>query len=143
MKKRDGIIWFSLIVILIVVVVVFRDRINFDWAMFWQQLKHANPWHIGAAIALIYVTYGVRALRWAVFVSPAKKVSAGTLVGPMFIGFTAVALFGRLADLTRPLPDRAEDCSAAEFADSGVYDRTDVRPGSGGDYLFVCAGICT
>jgi hypothetical protein len=31
-----------------------------------------------------------------------KKVTVSSLVGPQFIGFTAVALFGRLADLTRP-----------------------------------------
>jgi uncharacterized membrane protein YbhN (UPF0104 family) len=102
MKKRDGIVWFSLIVILIVIVVLFRDRIHFDWATFWTQLKHANPWHIGAGIALIYMTYWMRALRWSVFLAPTKKVSSGTLMGPQFIGFTAVALFGRLADLTRP-----------------------------------------
>jgi glycosyltransferase 2 family protein len=102
MKKRDAIVWFSLVVILIVVVVVFRDRIHFDWAMFWYQLKHASPWHIGVGIALIYATYWLRAVRWAVFVSPTKKVSAGSLLGPQFIGFTALALFGRLADLTRP-----------------------------------------
>ncbi len=102
MKKRDGIIWLSVIVVLVLVVVLFRDKIHFDWAMFWQQLKHANPWHIGAGIALIYLTYGLRAVRWAVFVSPTKKVSASSLLGPQFIGFTGVALFGRLADLTRP-----------------------------------------
>ena len=102
MKKRDAIIWFSLVVVLALVVVLFRDRIHFDWATFWQQLKHANPWHIGAGIALIYATYWLRAVRWAVFVSPTKKVSAGSLLGAQFIGFTAVALFGRLADLTRP-----------------------------------------
>jgi glycosyltransferase 2 family protein len=102
MKKRDAIIWFSLVVVLALVVVLFRDRIQFDWVTFWQQLKHANPWHIGAGIALIYATYWLRAVRWAVFVSPTKKVSAGSLLGAQFIGFTAVALFGRLADLTRP-----------------------------------------
>jgi glycosyltransferase 2 family protein len=102
MKKRDGIIWFSLVVVLVLIVVLFRDKIQFDWATFWQQLKHASPWHIFAGIALIYATYGLRAVRWAVFVSPTKKVSAASLVGPQFIGFTGVALFGRLADLTRP-----------------------------------------
>ena len=44
----------------------------------------------------------MRAVRWAVFLSPTKKVSAVSLLGSQFIGFTAVALFGRLADLTRP-----------------------------------------
>src|SRR5580692_10696317 len=102
MKKSSGVVWFCLVAILVIVVVLFRDRIHFDWGTFWQQLKHANFWHIGAGIALIYAAYWLRAVRWAVFVSPTKKVSAGSLVGSQFIGFTAVALFGRLADLTRP-----------------------------------------
>src|SRR5580700_615586 len=70
--------------------------------MFWQQLRFVSMGHIVAAIALIYATYWVRAVRWAVFLSPTKKVSAASLLGSQFIGFTAVALFGRLADLTRP-----------------------------------------
>jgi uncharacterized membrane protein YbhN (UPF0104 family) len=102
MKKRDGIVWLLLVAVLVLVVVLFRDKIHFDWRMFGQQLKHANLWHIGAGIALIYGTYFLRAIRWSVFVAPTKKVSAGSLLGPQFIGFTAVALFGRLADLTRP-----------------------------------------
>jgi glycosyltransferase 2 family protein len=102
MKKRDGIVWFSLVVILIVIVMVFRNRINFDWGMFWSGLKNASPLHIAAAIGLIYGTYLLRAVRWSVFVSPTKKVAASSLIGPNFIGFAAVALFGRLADLTRP-----------------------------------------
>jgi hypothetical protein len=91
-----------LVAVLVLVVVFFRDKIHFDWRMFGQQLKHANLWHIGAGTALIYGTYFLRAIRWSVFVAPTKKVSAGSLLGPQFIGFTAVALFGRLADLTRP-----------------------------------------
>jgi hypothetical protein len=70
--------------------------------MFWQQLRFVSMGHIVAAIALIYATYWLRAVRWAVFLSPTKKVSAASLLGSQFIGFTAVALFGRLADLTRP-----------------------------------------
>jgi glycosyltransferase 2 family protein len=70
--------------------------------MFWHQLRFVNLWHILAGIVLIYVTYWLRALRWSVFVSPTKKVPATSLLGSQFIGFTAVALFGRLADLTRP-----------------------------------------
>ena len=102
MKKRNGIIWFAGIVVLVLIVVLFRDKIHFDWAMFWQQLRHASVGHIAAGIALIYATYWLRAVRWAVFVAPAKKVSSASLLGSQFIGFTAVALFGRLADLTRP-----------------------------------------
>jgi glycosyltransferase 2 family protein len=102
MKKRDGIVWLLLAVILIAIVLVFRSRINFDWRMFWSGLKNVSPWHIAAGIGLIYATFALRAFRWSVFVSPTKKVSALSLIGPNFIGFAAVALFGRLADLTRP-----------------------------------------
>ncbi len=70
--------------------------------MFWQQLRYVSVGHVLAGMALIYVTYWLRAVRWAVFLSPTKKVSATSLLGSQFIGFTAVALFGRLADLTRP-----------------------------------------
>jgi glycosyltransferase 2 family protein len=87
---------------LAVLVYLFRSKVHFDWAMFWRQLRYVSVGHIAAGIALIYTTYWFRAVRWAVFVSPKKKVSATSLLGSQFIGFTAVALFGRLADLTRP-----------------------------------------
>jgi hypothetical protein len=103
MKKRDVIVWAAVLAVLALGVVLFRDKIHFDWAMFWQQLKYASLWHLVAGAALIYGTYWLRAVRWAVFVSPTKEVSTGALLGPQFIGFTAVALFGRLADLTRPV----------------------------------------
>jgi glycosyltransferase 2 family protein len=102
MTKRNGILWLVGVVGLVVLVYVFRNKVHFDWAMFWQQLRFVSVGHIVAGIVLIYATYWVRAVRWAVFVSPTKKVSAASLLGSQFIGFTAVALFGRLADLTRP-----------------------------------------
>jgi uncharacterized membrane protein YbhN (UPF0104 family) len=102
MTKRNGVLLSVVLVALAVLVFLFRGRIHFDWAMFWQQLRYVSVIHIAAGIALIYSTFWLRAVRWAVFVSPTKKVSAASLVGSQFIGFTAVALFGRLADLTRP-----------------------------------------
>jgi hypothetical protein len=102
MTKRNGILWLVGVVGLAVLVYLFRSKVHFDWTMFWQQLRFVSVGHIVAAIVLIYATYWVRAVRWAVFVSPTKKVSAASLLGSQFIGFTAVALFGRLADLTRP-----------------------------------------
>jgi hypothetical protein len=102
MTKRNGVLWLVVVVVLAVVVALFWNKVHFDWTMFWQQLRYVSVGHIVAGIALIYATYWLRAVRWAVFVSPTKKVSAGSLLGSQFIGFTAVALFGRLADLTRP-----------------------------------------
>ncbi len=102
MKKRSALLWAGLVAVLAVVVFAFRDRIHFDWAAFWRQLKHVHQGHMLAGMLLIYSTYWLRAVRWSVFIAPMKKVRMGSLVGPQFIGFTAVALFGRLADLTRP-----------------------------------------
>jgi glycosyltransferase 2 family protein len=102
MTKRNAVLWSVVVVVLAVLVFVFRDRVHFDWTTFWQQLRFVSVGHILAGIALIYVTYVMRAVRWAVFVSPTKKVPPSSLLGSQFIGFTAVALFGRLADLTRP-----------------------------------------
>jgi uncharacterized membrane protein YbhN (UPF0104 family) len=102
MNKRKAILWSVGVVALVVLVALFWSKVHFDWKMFWQQLRFVSMGHIAAGIALIYATYWLRAVRWAVFLSPTKKVSAVSLLGPQFIGFTAVALFGRLADLTRP-----------------------------------------
>src|ERR1700733_13840475 len=102
MTKRNGVLWLVVVVVLAGVVALFRNRVHFDWTMFWRQLRYVRIGHIVAGIAMIYATYWLRAMRWAVFVSPTKKVSAASLLGSQFIGFTAVALFGRLADLTRP-----------------------------------------
>lgn len=83
-------------------------RAHFDWATFFAQLRLVAWVHIAAGIALIYATYWLRAWRWAEFCRPVqslpdRRVHARDLLGPQFVGFTAVALFGRLADLARPL----------------------------------------
>jgi uncharacterized membrane protein YbhN (UPF0104 family) len=102
MKRRNGLIWLSLLIVLAIVVWLNRGRIHFDWAAFWLQLRDISWVHIAAGVALIYSTYWLRSLRWSVFLSATKRVSPLSLVGPQFIGFTAVALFGRLADVIRP-----------------------------------------
>src|ERR1035437_8446366 len=102
MKSRKAIVWTAAILILALVVYTNRGRIHFDWSMFWQQLRHIAWIHIAAGIALIYSTYVLRAYRWSIFLGPTKKVSPFVILGPQFIGFAAVSLFGRLADLIRP-----------------------------------------
>src|ERR1039458_8988293 len=102
MKSRKAIVWTAAILILALVVYTNRGRIHFDWSMFWQQLRHIAWIHIAAGIALIYSTYVLRAYRWSIFLGPTKKVSPFLILGPQFIGFAAVSLFGRLADLIRP-----------------------------------------
>ena len=101
MKGRRGAVWVLGGPALLAVVILFR-RVRFDWATFWQQLRYVSWIHVAAGMALIYVTYWLRAMRWAEFCRASKRVRAWDLLGPQFVGFTAVALFGRLADLVRP-----------------------------------------
>jgi uncharacterized membrane protein YbhN (UPF0104 family) len=102
MKNRKAFVWLAVVILLALVVYFNRGRIHFDWGMFWQQLRHIAWIHIAAGIALIYSTFLLRSYRWSIFLGPTRKVSPFTILGPQFIGFTAVSLFGRLADLIRP-----------------------------------------
>jgi glycosyltransferase 2 family protein len=137
MTKRNGVLWAVGAVALVVLVWLFKTRVSFDWATFWHQLRYVSMGHIVAGIVLIYVTYYLRALRWAVFVSPTKKVAATSLLGSQFIGFTAVALFGRLADLTRPY--LVFDLGAAALIFSGALAFT--PKGLPHHEMFVKAGV--
>jgi glycosyltransferase 2 family protein len=102
MRYRKGMIVLAPALLLVLAVVANRGRIHFDWGAFWLQVRHIRWVRIAIAVALIYSTYWLRALRWAVLLSAQKKVSASALLPPQFIGFTAVALFGRMADVIRP-----------------------------------------
>ncbi len=102
MKNRKGLFIVALLILLGLVVFLNRGRVHFDWAIFFQEIRNIAWIHIAIGIALIYSTYWLRAGRWSVFISATKRVSPFTLVGPQFIGFTAVALFGRIADVVRP-----------------------------------------
>ena len=102
MKKKNWILWVVVFAVLVALVLVVRSRIHFRWDIFLQQLKLADWTRIAVGIALIWLAYGLRAVRWSIFLKPTKRVSPFKLIGSMVIGFTGVAIFGRLADLVRP-----------------------------------------
>jgi hypothetical protein len=79
-----------------------RDRIHFDFGVFRTQLAQANWGKIGIGIGCIYLAYIFRATRWALLLKHNKKMPILSLLGTQVIGFTAVALIGRVADLVRP-----------------------------------------
>ncbi|HEX4030248.1 MAG TPA: lysylphosphatidylglycerol synthase transmembrane domain-containing protein [Terracidiphilus sp.] len=77
-------------------------RIHFDFAMFRAQLAQADWRMIAAAVGCIYLGYVFRSVRWALLLRHTRKIGPLTLVGTQVMGFTAVALIGRLADPVRP-----------------------------------------
>jgi uncharacterized protein (TIRG00374 family) len=74
---------------------------SFDWARF-RQASHVDPVHILAAIAVVYATYVLRALRWRIFLQPVCKTTTRRLLSPTFVGFTGLALLGRPGEFIRP-----------------------------------------
>jgi len=102
MKRSKLLVGGLVLLALAVLVFLFHGRIHFDVRSFVAEIRHVSVGHVVAGVALIYGCYWLRAMRWALFLKPQKRVDAKTVLGSQFIGFTAVGLFGRLADLTRP-----------------------------------------
>lgn len=74
---------------------------SFDWGKF-AQASHVNPLQIAIAVALIYGTYALRAVRWKVFLDPVRSTKSAHLIAPTFIGFAGLALLGRPGEFIRP-----------------------------------------
>ena len=94
-KKR---ILASVVVFLILALLVYlqyRHWRTFDWGTFWSQIHRIKKIHVLHAIALVYAAYVLRALRWKIFLRPVRpQVKTISLIAPMMIGFTGLALLG-------------------------------------------------
>jgi len=102
LKKKQLILGLVMLVALIALVIWGRDRIHFDFGVFRTQLALADWLKIAIAFGCIYLGYAFRAVRWALLLRHNKKVPLFSLLGTQVIGFTAVALIGRIADPVRP-----------------------------------------
>jgi uncharacterized protein (TIRG00374 family) len=104
MKNNKRYVVYAVVFLLLVVLVYlqFRTWQNFDWARFRQ--TRPQKWnHVLHGIALIYLAYIVRAVRWKIFLRPIRpQASSTSLIAPTIIGFTGLALLGRPGELIRP-----------------------------------------
>jgi glycosyltransferase 2 family protein len=102
-KKR---ILGSIVMLLILAVLVYlqyRHWRTFDWATFWSQTHRIKKIHVLHGIALIYLAYGLRALRWKIFLKPVRpKTTVAQLISPTLVGFAGLALLGRAGEFIRP-----------------------------------------
>jgi uncharacterized protein (TIRG00374 family) len=103
MKNRESLIY-TLIALVLIALVYLQVRTwrHFDWAVFFAATRGVNWVMVGLSVALIYVDYYLRAIRWAIFLRPVKSVSSASLTASQFIGFTGLALLGRPGELIRP-----------------------------------------
>src|SRR5262249_27722422 len=102
-RKRILITGAALLVLVALVYIQVRHWKTFDWATFWNETHQIDVWHIIRAIALIYIGYVLRAIRWKIFLRPVRpQASYLGLVGPTVVGFTGLALLGRPGEFIRP-----------------------------------------
>lgn len=102
MSKKQWIVGSMVLAALIGLVLWGRERIHFDFAHFWSQFATADWRKILIALGCIYVAYVFRSARWALLLRHNQRVPVLSLLGTQVIGFTGVALIGRVADLVRP-----------------------------------------
>jgi hypothetical protein len=102
LKKKQLIVGLIVLAALAALWVWARHRIHFDFAEFRAQLVLADWRKIGYGLACIYIAYVFRSVRWAMLIRHMKRVHTLSLLGTQVIGFTAVALIGRVADPVRP-----------------------------------------
>ncbi len=102
MKKNQWILGLVVLAALAGLVYWGRDRIHFDFRLFGAQLALADWRKIAFALGLIYCCYLIRSMRWARLLRHIQRVGPFSLLGTQVIGFTGVALLGRIADPVRP-----------------------------------------
>ncbi len=103
MTKKQILIWAIVVAVLAALVYSqVRTWRHFDWNTFGNQISDLNWFMVAGAVALIYLTYFLRALRWKIFLRPVCHVHARRLIAPTFIGFAGLALLGRPGEFIRP-----------------------------------------
>jgi glycosyltransferase 2 family protein len=102
LKKNQWILALVVLAALAALLVWARNRIHFDFHLLATQVAQADWRMIAFGLVCIYAAYLFRAARWSLLMRHQQKVPLLSLVGTQVIGFTAVALIGRVADPVRP-----------------------------------------
>jgi len=101
-KSHTGKITTLALLFLFAALWIFRAHLRFDWSTLAQQLRHVSLLYVCLAVAITYIGLLLRAVRWSVLLAPMRKVPSRELISAQFIGFTLIALLGRITDLARP-----------------------------------------
>src|SRR2546421_6444195 len=76
---------------------------DFSGEKLWAAIRSANPLHILLGIALIYLCFALRALRWQIFQRNLGKAEFWSIYRMTLAGFAAVFVLGRAGEPVRPL----------------------------------------
>jgi hypothetical protein len=101
-SARNAVVAVGLVVVIAACAWFARGRVHFDFANLKVQMRAVSWARVAAGVGLIWLSIALRAPRWNILLGKSATTSWAKLVGPQFVGFTVVALFGRAADLARP-----------------------------------------
>jgi uncharacterized membrane protein YbhN (UPF0104 family) len=106
------------VLVMAVILWLLRGRMHLDWHSLREQFAAVSWSRVALGVLVITLCYWLRSARWAVLLSPVRKTRAIEVLPAQFIGFTGVAIFGRVADFTRPymIAKRTETAVATQFA---------------------------
>jgi hypothetical protein len=102
LKKNQLTLGLVVLAALVALFIWGRQKFHFDFGVFRTQLAEADWRKIALGISCIYLAFVFRSVRWANLLKHNKKVPPFSLLGTQVIGFTAIALIGRVADPVRP-----------------------------------------
>jgi len=102
LKKRQLILGVVVLAALVGLFLWGRHKFHFDFHVFRDQITQADWTKIAIGLLCIYSAFLFRSVRWALLLKHNKKVAPLSLLGTQVIGFTAIALIGRVADPVRP-----------------------------------------
>jgi uncharacterized protein (TIRG00374 family) len=94
----------SVVVVVLVALVIWQIHTyrKFEWSAFGNEIVQVSWWKILAAVGVVHVADGLRAVRWAIFLKPVRRISPLKLLAAQYIGFAGLALFGRPGEFIRP-----------------------------------------
>jgi uncharacterized protein (TIRG00374 family) len=99
-KYRKHLEFAGLLLLAVLIIWLFGRRL--DWAQVKLAVEKSDWRLIVLAVAFVLVGYLWRALRWQAFLKPLTKTSLREVWIATTVGFGAVLVFGRIAEVVRP-----------------------------------------
>lgn len=91
-----------LAVLLLLVYLQVRTLRRFEWPVLAQAFESISWLHLLLGLGFTYAAYVTRAFRWSIFLRRSRPATPAQMIPAQFIGFTSVAVLGRLGEFVRP-----------------------------------------
>jgi uncharacterized membrane protein YbhN (UPF0104 family) len=102
--KRNRWLMMGVVLAVLVVLVYIQVRTlrSFQWTALAAAFKSISWPHLLLGLGFTYAAYFTRAFRWSIFLRRSRPATNMQMIPAQFIGFTAIAVLGRLGEFVRP-----------------------------------------